>query len=85
MSQAAHLNTGGRLLSYLPMEALTVLASCVCRLGGAHLEGARLGRAYLGRADLKRADLRGAHLEQADLRTEPSLTQDQVNTACVDA
>ncbi len=34
MSQATHLNTGGRLLFYLPMEALTVLASCVWRLGG---------------------------------------------------
>src|SRR5438034_4983430 len=34
MSQATHLSTRRRLLSCLPMEALTVLASCVWRPGG---------------------------------------------------
>lgn len=34
MSQATHLNIVGTLLSYLSMEALTVLASYVCPLAG---------------------------------------------------
>jgi hypothetical protein len=59
------------------------------KLKGAHLllaklQEADLQGADLQGADLRGADLRGANLRKANLTKAKNLTQDQVNTACVD-
>jgi uncharacterized protein YjbI with pentapeptide repeats len=48
------------------------------------LEGANLQGANFRNATLKEANLQGATLQGADLRNAESLTQDQIDQACVD-
>jgi len=54
------------------------------RLEGATLIGAHLEGAFLTNANLEGATLIGAHLEGANLIDAKNLTQDQIDTACVD-
>jgi uncharacterized protein YjbI with pentapeptide repeats len=50
----------------------------------ANLTGAQLQGAFLGDTQLPRANLTGAQLQGVDLRKAQNLTQEQINTACVD-
>jgi len=50
----------------------------------ANLTGAQLQDAFLGGAQLLHANLTGAQLQGVDLRKAQNLTQEQINTACVD-
>jgi uncharacterized protein YjbI with pentapeptide repeats len=59
-------------------------------LGGINMHRAALGYGNLQHANLQGADLRGADLSEAnfqgaDLSEATGLTQDQINTACLDA
>jgi hypothetical protein len=53
-------------------------------LTGANLQGAKLWVAKLPGANLTGANLQGADLRTANLEGAKGVTQDQVNTACVD-
>jgi uncharacterized protein YjbI with pentapeptide repeats len=54
------------------------------QLQDAHLEGAQLQDAFLGGAQLQGAHLEDAQLQGAYLTGTKNLTQEQINTACVD-
>jgi uncharacterized protein YjbI with pentapeptide repeats len=54
------------------------------QLERAGLIEAHLQRANLAGAQLERANLRGAQIQGANLRGAKNLTQEQINTACVD-
>jgi hypothetical protein len=53
-------------------------------LVGAQLQGAYLDGAQLQGADLERVELQRAWLRGADLTAAKNLTQDQINTTCLD-
>jgi hypothetical protein len=72
--QGAHLSRAQLQEAYLSKA----------RLQGADLRGAQLQKADLGEAQLQKAYLLEAQLQGTDLTAVANLTQDQLNTACID-
>ncbi len=82
--QGAHLVgaelQGARLQGAQLQDAVLAVA----QLQGADLGGAELQGAHLEGAQLQGAHLEGAELQGAHLTLVENLTQDQINTACLD-
>ena len=79
-----HLEGANLFRAYLEGAALLGTHLEGANLQEAHLEKALLFYVHLERANFEKAHLEGARISATDLTKVKNLTQDQVNTACID-